>query len=95
MNKQLVCELSFFVIKIMNKRFDSKKSSFACSIMNKQVCIQVEILTMPAPKEKYIPNVNPVKPPVLSESKPLAKDEVSTAARLNGARACLQWYIYS
>lgn len=40
-------------------------------------------------KEKQIPNVNPVKPPVLSESKPEATDEVSIRCGRNGAGACL------
>ena len=36
-----------------------------------------------------------MKPPVLSKFEPEAMNELSTAASLNGAGACLQWYIFS
>ena len=36
----------------------------------------------------YIPDENPMRPPVLSESEPQAMDEVSIRCEPNGARVC-------
>ena len=41
-------------------------------------------------EENDILDANPVKPPVLSKFEPGAKNELSTAASLKGAGACLR-----
>ena len=43
----------------------------------------------------YIPTENPMRPPVLNESKPQAPDEFSIRCEPNGTRVCFQWYLCS